>query len=387
MKLNNAAVTAALLLTISPVGAEPITDFALFGGHSTTVGSNVQVNGGFVGSNGNATFGANVDTLGVLGGGNFVSGGNSAAHPTGNIVFNGNVSIPNNAVVSGSIDAGGNVDTGMISTVNGSIRAGGTVNVQSQGKVLGTVDAGAAAGTAVTLGALAQIGGPITHKPGTSTVGVSPPNIAVTGAPTPPTPFGGVIFPSAHSFSAGVTSVIKPANTTTSLLPGSYDDLKLGANNVLNLSAGTYYFDTWTIANNAILNLDLTGGAVYLYFTGDVSIATNFVMNLTGGDAGLVYAETLADWLIGNNVNWFGTIFGSGADSDVTFGNNHHLVGAAYANHDLRLGDNNTVRFAPWNGSNTPQAVPLPATPWLLGACAIAFAAIRRRALSPPAAR
>jgi hypothetical protein len=381
MKLHNAAVTAALLLAISPAGAEPITDFALFGGNSTSIGSNVSVNGGFVGSNGNASLGANVDTLGVLGGGNFVAGGNSAAHPTGNIIFNGDVSIPSNAVVSGSIDAGGNVTTGTISTVNGSIRAGGSVNVQAIGQVVGAVDAGVASGTAVTLGPLASVGGTITHKPGTSTVGVSLPNVAVTGTPTPPTPFGGVTLPAAHSFSAGLTNVIKGPNETTNLLPGSYDDLNLGGNNVLNLSAGTYFFDTWTIANNAVLNLDLTGGAIFLYFTGNVNIATNFIMNLLGGDASDVYAETLADWLTGDNMNWFGTIFGSGQHSDVTFGDNHQIVGAAYANHDLRLGDNSTVRFMLWNGSNTPQqAAPVPATPWLLGACAIALAALRRRA-------
>jgi predicted acyltransferase (DUF342 family) len=379
--MRKTAAAAALLpiFMVPPAGAEPITDFALFGGSSTSIGSNVSVNGGFVGSNGNASLGSNVDTLGVLGGGNFVSGGNSAAHPTGNIIFNGNVSIPSNAVVSGSIDAGGNVTTGPISTVNGSIRAGGSVNVQSIGQVLGQVDAGAAAGTAVTLGPLAQVGGTITHKPGTTTSGVSLPNVAVTGIPTPPTPFGGVTLPGAHSFSAGLTNVIKPANTTTSLLPGSYDDLSLGANNVLNLSAGTYHFDTWMIANNAVLNLDLTGGAISLYFTGDVSIASNFIMNLAGGNASLVYAETLSDWLMGDNINWFGTILGSGQDSDVTLGNNHHLTGAAYANHDLRLGDNSIVTFMLWNGSNTPQAVALPATPWLLGACLIALAALRRR--------
>ena len=382
MKISKTAAAVALLpiFMVPPAGAEPITDFALFGGNSTSIGSNVSVNSGFVGSNGNTSLGSNVDTLGVLGGGNFVSGGNSAAHPTGNIIFNGNVSIPANAVVSGSIDAGGNVTTGSIATVNGSIRAGGSVNVQSIGQVLGNVHAGAASGTAVTLGSLAQVGGTITHKPGTTTSGVSFPNVAVTGTPTPPTPFGGVTLPGAHSFSAGLTNVTKPANTTTNLLPGSYDDLNLGGNNVLNLSAGTYHFDTWTIANNAVLNLDLTGGAIFLYFTGDVSIASNFIMNLTGGDASLVYAETLSDWLMGDNMNWFGTIFGSGQDSDVTFGDNHHIVGAAYATHDLRLGDNNTVSFMQWNGSSTPQAVPAPATPWLLGACAIALAALRRRA-------
>jgi hypothetical protein len=255
--------------------------------------------------------------------------------------------------------------------------------VQDLGQVGGNLDAGAASGTAVTLGNLVQIGGTIRHKPaaGTSFGFLLPPApVVVAGTPTPPTPFGGVTLPAAHSFSAGITDVIKPANTTTSLLPGSYDDVSLDANNVLNLSAGIYHFDTWTIANNAVLNVDLTAGAIFLYFTGDVSIASNFIVNLLGGGASLVYAETLSDWLMGDNVNWYGTIFGSGQNSDVTFGDNHHLTGAAYATHDLRLGDNNIVNFALWGGPNTPQSVAIPATPWLLGMSLIALAAFRRRA-------
>jgi hypothetical protein len=231
----------------------------------------------------------------------------------------------------------------------------------------------------VTLGGLAQVGGTITHRPGTTTSGVVPPNVAVTGTPTGPTAFGGVILPGAHSFAAGFADVSTAANATTSLLPGNYDDLSLGANNTLKLAAGTYFFDTWAIPDNAVLELDLTAGAISLYFTGNVGIGSNFIVNLLGGDASDVYAETLGDWLMGNNVNWYGTIFGSGHDSDITLGNNHHLTGAAYANHDLRLGDNSIVAFVLWDGPNTPQAVAIPATPWLLSACFLALAALRRR--------
>jgi cytoskeletal protein CcmA (bactofilin family) len=231
-----------LLMVWSPAwaGAEPLTMFALFGGSSGVLGSNVVVNTGTVGSGQGLTLANNVITAGLLGGGSFNAGANGLATPTGDIVFNGDVVIPDNAHVSGNIDSGGHVSIGANATVNGSIRSAGTIDIGTNARIGGNLDSSAATGVSITLRENSNVLGAITRKPGSTA------NFAASstfgsdaqGVPLAPTAFGGVALPSESPFAAGTVSVLQLANASTNLLPGTYSSVNLGANNILNLSSG-----------------------------------------------------------------------------------------------------------------------------------------------------
>jgi hypothetical protein len=293
--------------------------------------------------------------------------------------------------VTGDIDSGGNVTLLGGAIVDGSIRAAGNVSLGSGASVGGDVDAGDPTGTAVTLNSNATVVGTVTHKPGTtvncggSTVtcnnGASIGGNVISATPDAPTAYTPTVLPSATTFTAGTVDISQGANQTTTLPSNtSWDDVSLGSSNILNISAGTYTFDTWSIGANSTLNLDLTGGAIVLLFTGNVVINSNLTVNLIGGTAADVYAETYGNWNLGAGGDWRGTIFGSGATSNITFNGTTDVVGALYATNNLNVGADSTVNFVQSNYLAPPStAVPEPATLALLAAGLLGAAGRSRR--------
>ncbi len=179
-------LSAALLFVLPTIAAAaPVTAFSLFGGNSTTLGSNVIVNSGLVGSNANVSLGGGSDTLTVMGAGVLSGGTNLSILSTGDVVFNGNVTLGGGSHATGDVDSGGNVVVNNNAIVDGNIRAAGTVTLGGGAKVGGDVDAGAASGTAVTLGSSANVTGVVTHKAGTT---ISLGGGAAVGANTTGTP-------------------------------------------------------------------------------------------------------------------------------------------------------------------------------------------------------
>ncbi len=132
-----------------------------------------------------------------------------------------------------TVAANGNVVTGSFTKIN-SVTYGGTF----------------------TPGVVNTIGSQ-THAPVTATPAVAP----------------SILIPAAASFTAGVTNIVLPINTSQTLAPGSYGSLTFDGSNTVSLSSGNYYFSN--IASNADFNsfsFDLTSGPVNIFVAGDVHL-------------------------------------------------------------------------------------------------------------------
>jgi hypothetical protein len=192
---------------------------------------------------------------------------------------------------------------------------------------------------------------------------------------------------------------------STTLSPDTYNDVNINASGAtLTLLAGTYYFDTLTFTNSVNLNLNLGGGDIFIYMTGNFSANNGF--NVTGLDCAVtavpsppphmpyttvactetskVYLETLGSWTLANGatnfgkLSWFGTIVASGAstsdpNSRIRFGSEATLVGNAWARNDVITDQKFTQYNLP------PTSVPEPTALLLLGSGLLFVAARARR--------
>lgn len=331
--------TALAIALPSLASAGPIAGYSLYAGNLVHLGNSVNVNSGPVGS------GDIVDLDGSV-------------HLAGRLDAVGNVTLGNSAKVDGNVVANK-------VTMNGSAIVGGNL------------DAGQASGTSIILGQNAKVVGTMTRKAGANASTASGATFGASVVGTPAT-FTALALPPATSFGAGGASFNTGGGVTTTLGAGSYHFLDLGANNVLNLSAGDYYFDRLTTGGSTIFNFDLTHGAISLFITGNVHLGNGLDVNLTGGDASDVYAETKGNWVQDGFSEWFGTIYGSGADSDLSFGSNNTLTGAFYAAHNLSIDGNGAVNLVAYAPPATASNVPEPGS-MLLGAIALGAMAVTRR--------
>lgn len=360
-------------VVLAPVAAfaEPITAFSLFGGNSASAGSNLTVNSGFVGSGGSISVGNNGETLTITGAGVLAGGNNLSIHTLGDVIFDGNVTIGANATITGDVHSGGNVVLQNGAKVEGSIFAKGTVSLANNANVGSDIHAGGA-GTAVSLGNNVKVGGDIVHNAGTTVSNGNNFNHSgsvVAGSPTAPIAYAAPALPSQTAFTAGGTSHTGLGNNADLWLDaGIYGSIGAGNNFDLALGAGIYYFDAWDIGNNANIIFDLTGGAIELYFTGNVTFGNNVSMTVSGGDAGDIYAELYGNLKFGNSTGpILGTWFGSGAGSNITLGDNTTVTGALWATNNLKVGNNITLNLLPAAGltpgtheETDPDLVPVP---------------------------
>ena len=389
--MRRALVVASLFgMLLAPVtaAADPITAYTIFAGNVVNLGNPVTI-AGQIGANATVSaFGVNGDNFSTL----------------------------------ESIKTAGNVDLGNSTTVTGNVIASGFINMNNSSVIKGDAHSSVASGSTGLFinNSLSKVEGTYFHNNGSlislgggATLAGSVPNNACQAVPGSvpaqpcnivgsPTAYVPVSIPAANvtlvskvgsdpgDTSQGTSHLIDAGTPTLALAPGTYNDIVTnGSGRRLVLSAGTYYFDTWNFDINTIVEIPATGN-VFLYFTGNVTLNPGFTLVLPGvspplltsADANRIYAELLGNWSLQNGVSnagkqsWVGTVFGSGATSNVSFGTQTTVIGAAWARNNFNADNGFTLLAAapiPPNG-----AVPEPATLLLVGT-GLAFAASRLR--------
>lgn len=153
-------------------------------------------------------------------------------------------------------------------------------------------------------------------------------------------------MPEHTDFSAGGSNLSATWNNDITIAPGSYGSLSLGGKNKVYLSAGDYYFTSISSGTQPSLYLDLSGGDINIFVTGNVSFGDQLDIYVNSGSgyqsmtqgqnfrtsllplAAGVYLETLGSFSMSNQNEWFGTIFAQG---NISFANQNKLAGAYYS--------------------------------------------------------
>ncbi|MCL5435667.1 MAG: lamin tail domain-containing protein [Patescibacteria group bacterium] len=328
-----------------------VSGYAVFGAsdvsdtHETETGNNTSVFIGMVGSN------RSVD----VGGGNFSQGiraranvtvGNNSEIGTGGVIANGSVTLgggvdTNGKVQGASISVGNNSDlyddavSGGVFAIGGGTQAHQDVDAQSadlgnNSDILGTLTLPTS--VSPTLGSGATVGS------------------LVNGTPATPDTVSTVSLPAPNSFSAsndaGKDINIVAENSPLTLPPGIYRNLTSNSNVSLNLSAGTYVFQSVLLGGGNTINADAGAGKILIFVEGDFETGSNLSFNLTGGAAEDVYLEAGGSVLLGGG-DWYGTIYSTeGSDPGafgVVTGNNVDVWGGLYSREQVKLGGGNNV--------------------------------------------
>jgi PEP-CTERM motif len=280
------------------------------------------------------------------------------------------------AITDCLIYAGERVTIGIGSTINGLVCSGHTVVGDARLGGGSTVNGDVRAGDDVALNNGAVVTGTVTN-PGSFTMGAGASVFNhVMGTPDLPS------LPPVTAFVAGTTDRSAGNGGTLILAPGSYGAVNLGGNATLNLSAGTYFFDSLTSGLGLDLNLDVSGGSIRILSVHNIGFG-GVDMSVSDGTAADIYFETHE---VGDNA------FRAGGGADVLgtiyapYGNIHIGSGSSSGSFEGYLWSGGVV-YLEHDIEGTPVLpVPEPATVTLLGvglAGLVASQAWRKRRAAP----
>ena len=383
-------------------------EYAVFGNDSLTFLGFARVSGGPAGSNGDVHHAGGSAQFDALRGG----GSLNPTPPTawtgrqnvfGDVVFNGPVTINALSDIGGSVHSGGAINIGLVnggitvggdivglgpvgvahhSTISGSIISGGNMRLDSGGRVAGNIGANGN----VTLGVDADVAGIITHSGVLTKGSFSDIGGQVVGTVTPePQSYQPIELPPATAFTAGGANIDVPVLGDRTLAPGSYGAMTLNGANDVYLSSGNYYFTSIASPGTFLdLHLDLGGGPINIFVTGDVEFTrvTPIVNGVTFADAeaalaAQVYLESHGD------IHMTGRFFGAlhAPYGDITTGTIGAITGSLIAGHNVVIGSSTSIQDA--STTYVPSlylasAVPEPGSV-MLGFMGLALAGLRRR--------
>ncbi len=188
-------------------------------------------------------------------------------------------------------------------------------------------------------------------------------NVVITGTTTEfgtPELFTPIVLPTLTSFTTDPNNDIDTnKDETTTLAPGLYGDLELGKNNVLNLSAGSYFFDEIDAEKYLELNLDVSGGNIEIFVAGKVTFAKELDVTVIGGDASDIYLESHDRFKLEKDGEWLGTIYAP--DDKIKLHKNTTLVGAAYSGDKVLISKDSLLELVASDrlvGGNTDTTPP-----------------------------
>ncbi len=325
-------------VTVSFAQQTTMKDFVLFGGTNSCatgyvqLGSSANIQGGSIGSfkmvksTGGATINAN-----IYSGGKIILANSNAV--------TGRITAANSPVVSGTIlsigssaNLGGNID------VNGNIIVGG-----------GTVS------------------GIVTHPSGTTYSGPAIGARNVTGIPSLP---GLPQMPPVTGFSP--FPQLPDINSTRSITPGAYDDIKLSGNKTLTFSGtGIYTFDQINNTggtNNFVFDFqNNTTGVFKIYVHNNVSLGKINVSMINGGSATRIFTEVhgtaSCSFTIDNGssssaaTKWLGTVWAPYGSINIGSGSgNSNITGALWSGTQVNVQSGVNIIYAPFSECTTPNA-------------------------------
>lgn len=299
---------------------------------------------------------------------------------TGNVAAGGIVNAKYQSSVKGNVLANGAVNVEQAAVVNGNIESAGKVHMKYQSTVNGKISTSTTDKSAVTLEQGSVVGGNVYHNSGTKLT-ANWGSSYVSDVVGPVTGPAMDVLPGASAFNAGTTLFNLNAYQSGALGQGTYGRINLGYDSTLKLTAGNYYFDSLDIGGYGKLIFDLAGGAINLYIKNNVNIGQNFEFEAINGSASSIYTETLGNYDLGINGQWYGTLFGSGANSNLHFNQNATIGGTFMARNNIQLDINSVVVGLPSQPDKgiPSNDVPLPGTLALMGLGLLAMAGAHRR--------
>ncbi|WP_426171362.1 DUF7305 domain-containing protein [Pseudoduganella sp. R-34] len=261
-----------------------------------------------------------------------------------------NVTLEQGSKVTGDVGAKGNVTVKYGSQVTGNVAAGRNITLEQNSQIKGN----ATAGNQVEVKYQANVTGNVSGKTNSPTLNTLPP---------------------ATDFKSGGNAYGLKSGATAVLAGGQYGNVNLEYDSTLKLTAGTYYFDSLTVGAESAFIFDLSGGAIKLFIKNHVNIGSNFDFEMLNGTANDIYTETTGNWTQGAWGEWFGTLFASGANSNMHFNQGNKLGGIFMAGKNIQLDLDTIVTAMPEENSKVPVPGSLP----LLAIGLASLALLRRR--------
>ncbi len=312
-----------------------LPQYAVFANHNITFGTSTKIYDGKVGSNGDINIGGSSSIeQGVEGNGSFSGGTSINAGP---ITFNGSISLSGSSHITGNINGGSSLQGGTSCYIKGNIITGDFMKLGGSTNVSGNLDAGGN----VTLGTSAKILGNLTTS-GTlskSTSSVVYGTVTENGVPAIPQTYISLNLPPTSSFSSGGNDI----TINSTLNPGSYGKVNLGTSKTLNLSSGDYYFTSFSMGGSGKLNMDVNGGKIRIFVTGDVKFGTSVTTAVLNGGPESVYLETEGNFTLGGSDKWNGTVYTPAGN--ITVGTSCLINGALLANGNISIGGSTKIYY------------------------------------------